>query len=70
MSTAQELARSGRFPEAERALVLRRLYRLDRSRTTPGSGLGLNMVQVIATLHDAELALSDNGPGLRVAITF
>ena len=57
-------------PEAERALVLRRLYRLDRSRTTPGSGLGLNMVQVIATLHDAELALSDNGPGLRVAITF
>lgn len=58
------------IPESERTLVLRRLYRLDRSRTTPGSGLGLSLVQVVASLHDATLELSDNAPGLKVTLTF
>lgn len=57
-------------PLEERDKVVRRFYRLDRSRTTPGAGLGLAMVQAIAHLHDGELVLSDNGPGLvaRVSI--
>jgi signal transduction histidine kinase len=58
------------IPEPERDLVLRRLYRLDRSRTTPGSGLGLSLVSGILALHGAALALTDNAPGLSVAITF
>ncbi len=58
------------IPEAERDLVLRRLYRLDRSRTTPGNGLGLSLVASIAQVHDAELRLGDAGPGLRVTIVF
>ena len=57
-------------PAAERDNVLRRLYRLDSSRTSPGSGLGLSLVKAIADLHGAELALEDNRPGLRIAIRF
>jgi signal transduction histidine kinase len=58
------------IPEAERGKVLRRLYRLERSRTTPGNGLGLALVSAIASLHEAELSLSDNQPGLRVTLCF
>ena len=57
-------------PEEERALVLRRLYRMDRSRTTPGAGLGLSLVSSIAALHGADVTLEDNAPGLRVEIRF
>ncbi len=58
------------IPEGERENVLRRLYRLERSRTTPGSGLGLSLVAAIVDLHEGRLALEDNGPGLRVVIEF
>ena len=58
------------IPAEERGNVLRRLYRLERSRTTPGSGLGLSLVAVIADLHDATLTLEDAGPGLRVQLAF
>ncbi|MFZ5962875.1 ATP-binding protein [Thalassococcus sp. BH17M4-6] len=58
------------IPEAERGLVLQRLYRLDHSRTTPGSGLGLSLVEVVASVHDATLTLEDNAPGLKVSLRF
>ncbi|OSP55975.1 two-component sensor histidine kinase [Pseudoruegeria sp. SK021] len=58
------------IPAVERDRVLRRLYRLDRSRTTPGNGLGLSLVASIAALHQTKAVLLDNGPGLRVEITF
>lgn len=58
------------IPEAERDLVLRRLYRLERSRTTAGNGLGLALVAAVADLHSARLELSDNAPGLTVRLTF
>ncbi|WP_102226549.1 sensor histidine kinase [Acidimangrovimonas sediminis] len=58
------------IPAQERQNVLRRLYRLERSRTTPGSGLGLALVSVIAELHEARLELADAGPGLVVRLTF
>jgi signal transduction histidine kinase len=58
------------IPEEETENVLHRLYRLDRSRHTPGSGLGLSLVSVVARLHEAGLALHDNAPGLRVEIAF
>ena len=45
-------------------------YRLDASRSTPGSGLGLALVSAIATRHQAQLTLADNQPGLRVSIVF
>lgn len=57
-------------PENERDLVLRRLYRMDSSRTSLGVGLGLSMVNSIAALHNAKLEISDNAPGLRLEIDF
>jgi signal transduction histidine kinase len=58
------------IPTAERDNVFQRLYRLQKSRTTPGNGLGLSLVAAIAGLHDAKIELSDNGPGLTVVIKF
>jgi signal transduction histidine kinase len=57
------------IPDAEREQVLRRFYRLDHSRTTPGSGLGLSLVAAVAELHGAVLRLEDMRPGLRVSVT-
>jgi signal transduction histidine kinase len=58
------------IPIDERGKVLRRFYRLDASRHSPGAGLGLALVSAIATLHEAQLSLTDNCPGLRAEITF
>lgn len=55
-------------PEAEREKVFRRLYRLERSRTTPGSGLGLSMVAAAARLHGGAAVLEDAAPGLRARV--
>ena len=58
------------IPEQERERVLRRFYRLELSRTMPGSGLGLSLVKAIADLHEARVKLEDSHPGLRVSVTF
>lgn len=58
------------IPAEEREKVFQRLYRLDSSRSTPGSGLGLSLVRAIADLHDASITLEDCGPGLAVIISF
>ena len=60
---------------ADRERVLRRFVRLEASRSTPGTGLGLTLVKAIADLHNARLELGDNGgrpgrAGLRVSLTF
>jgi signal transduction histidine kinase len=57
------------IPAEERDKVFRRLYRLDKSRTTAGSGLGLSLVRAIADLHGGKVELGDNQPGLRVDVT-
>jgi signal transduction histidine kinase len=58
------------IPEGERQKVFGRFYRLDTSRSTPGSGLGLSLVAAIASLHDITVDLQDNEPGLRVVLNF
>jgi signal transduction histidine kinase len=58
------------IPASEREKVFRRFYRLEASRTTPGSGLGLALVKAIADLHGVSVELSDNQPGLRVTVRF
>jgi signal transduction histidine kinase len=57
-------------PDSEREWVLRRFGRLEASRSTSGTGLGLRLVNTIADLHGARLQLSDNRPGLKVTMTF
>jgi signal transduction histidine kinase len=58
------------IPAPARQKVTQRFYRVEGSRSTPGSGLGLSLVAAIAELHGAALALHDNHPGLRVTLTF
>lgn len=56
------------IPEAERGKVFDRFYRLDRSRSTAGSGLGLALVKAIAGLHGFTIDLRDRKPGLGVVV--
>jgi signal transduction histidine kinase len=58
------------IPAEEREKVFQRLYRLDNSRSTPGSGLGLSLVRAIADLHGASIVLEDRHPGLAVVVSF
>jgi signal transduction histidine kinase len=51
------------IPVEERRAVLKRFYRSDKSRHHFGSGLGLGLVQAIATLHGFELSIGDAEPG-------
>lgn len=57
-------------PAEVRDKLTGRFYRLDTSRSTPGSGLGLSLVAAVARLHDAALELNDAKPGLRIALRF
>jgi signal transduction histidine kinase len=52
------------IPAEERAKVTKRFYRLDRSRSLPGNGLGLPIVAAISHLHSGTLFLEDAAPGL------
>jgi signal transduction histidine kinase len=54
--------------EAFRERAFDRFTRMEKSRTTPGSGLGLSLVQAVARLHGGEVRLEDARPGLRVTI--
>jgi signal transduction histidine kinase len=57
------------IPQEAREKVFRRFYRLDTSRSTAGSGLGLSLVAAVARLHNMEVTLGDNDPGLCVTLT-
>ena len=58
------------IPPDEFEHVFKRFYRLERSRSMPGNGLGLSLVAAVARLHGARIALSDNRPGLKVELQF
>jgi signal transduction histidine kinase len=53
--------------EQEREAVLRRFYRSDKIRNTPGVGLGLSLVAAIVKLHGFRLAIH-SGTGGRLEI--
>jgi signal transduction histidine kinase len=68
---AVEIAVADRGPGIapdDRERVLRRFVRLEKSRTEPGTGLGLSLVQAVARLHGGGVRLEDNAPGLRVVL--
>lgn len=58
------------IPAEELGRVVERFVRLESSRNSPGTGLGLSLVSAVARLHEAELVLSDNEPGLRAELRF
>lgn len=56
------------IPEAERVRVLKPFERLGNE--AGNSGFGLALVAAVARLHDAELHLLDNEPGLKCQLIF
>ena len=59
------------IPLADRPRVTERFVRLEASRNSPGTGLGLSLVAAVAHFHNAELVLEDNAPtGLKAVLRF
>ncbi|WOC15200.1 Adaptive-response sensory-kinase SasA [Pseudochrobactrum sp. MP213Fo] len=56
--------------ENMREQATERFVRLEKSRTQPGSGLGLSLAKAVMKLHGGCLKLEDNQPGLRVVLAF
>jgi signal transduction histidine kinase len=58
------------IPAEEREHVLKRFYRLEQSRSSPGNGLGLSLVAAVARFHGARIEMLDNAPGLIFRLWF
>ena len=58
------------IPPEQYDKVKERFFRLEASRTSAGTGLGLSLVDAVAKLHRGELAFTDNNPGLKAAFKF
>jgi signal transduction histidine kinase len=56
------------IPAQDREHATQRFFRGETARSTPGSGLGLALVQAVAMLHGGTLRLEDNAPGLRAVL--
>ena len=57
------------IPEADRDRVTERFFRGETARHTPGSGLGLALVQAVAQLHGGSVQLTDTAPGVTAVLT-
>lgn len=55
-------------PAGDRERVLQRFVRLEKSRSAPGSGLGLSLVAAAVRLQSGTITLGDNAPGLSVKL--
>lgn len=70
----QEIGVADDGPGVDPALfdeIVKPMVRLDASRGSDGTGLGLALVRAVADRHGADLRLSENAPsGLRVALRF
>jgi signal transduction histidine kinase len=54
--------------DEEKPRVTGRFYRGRSAEGTPGSGLGLSLVEAVARLHGGSLVLTDTHPGLKAAL--
>ena len=57
------------IPAQLREHALGKYRRLEKSRTTEGSGLGLALARAVARLHAGDIRLEDNHPGLNVVMS-
>lgn len=57
------------IPDEEKERVFERLYRVDKSRTDGGLGLGLSLAKAVAGLHHGTITLHDCKPGLGVKVS-
>jgi signal transduction histidine kinase len=56
--------------DADRARAMERFVRLEKSRSQPGSGLGLSLAKAIMKFHNGRLDLVPGDPGLSVVMSF
>ncbi len=56
------------IPAGDLGKAAERFFRGEAARHTPGSGLGLALVQAVAQLHGGTLRLGDAAPGLRATL--
>nr|WP_314261303.1 HAMP domain-containing sensor histidine kinase [uncultured Devosia sp.] len=56
------------IPAEERQRVLQRFVRLEKSRSEPGSGLGLSLVNAVTSLLGGSFRIEDNEPGVRAVV--
>ncbi len=59
------------IPQEDRERVTERFVRLEKSRSEPGSGLGLSLAKAVMKLHKGEMRIDANEPqGLKVSLLF
>lgn len=58
------------IPEGDRERATERFVRLEKSRSQPGSGLGLSLAKAVMKLHGGRLELAGREPGLSVTMVF
>ena len=56
--------------DADRARATERFVRLEKSRSQPGSGLGLSLAKAVMSFHHGRLDLLPGNPGLSVVMSF
>lgn len=56
--------------DGDRARATERFVRLEKSRSQPGSGLGLSLAKAVMTFHNGRLELLPGNPGLSVVMSF
>lgn len=56
--------------ETDRQRATERFVRLEKSRSQPGSGLGLSLAKAVMKFHGGRLDLSPRDPGLSVSMVF
>ncbi len=70
-----EVADSGiGVPDDEKGQIFQRFYRVGKSRSSPGNGLGLSLVNAVTEIHQGTIGVFDHHPGaampgLRVQVT-
>lgn len=57
-------------PEHLHEKLFQRLFRVESSRTSPGTGLGLSLVKAVSELHNCSLQTFDKQPGLGIEVKF
>ncbi|MBB6408149.1 sensor histidine kinase [Mesorhizobium sangaii] len=56
--------------DGDRSRATERFVRLEKSRSQPGSGLGLSLAKAVMTFHNGRLDLLPGDPGLSVVMSF
>ena len=49
--------------------IFNRFYRGEKNRSSSGTGLGLSLVNAVIKLHNGDISVENNDPGLKIITT-